>query len=92
MQAAGELGADAPHTSSYLISLSPNDSIPAHGCWLADAAPPTRVALQGDAEDRLKLRKKAEEDAKRKAQEERQDMVLDEAEALARMVSFVHAL
>ena len=41
---------------------------------------------QGDAEDRQKLRKKAEEDAKRKAEEERQDMVLDEAESLARMV------
>ncbi|PRW60287.1 cell division isoform A [Chlorella sorokiniana] len=40
---------------------------------------------KGDAEDRAKLRKKAEEDARKKAAEERQDMVLEEAEALARM-------
>lgn len=46
--------------------------------------------LQGDAEDRQKLRKKAEEDARRKAEEERQDMVLEEAEALARMVRLVY--
>ena len=42
--------------------------------------------IQGDAEDRAKLRKKAEEDAKRRAREEKQDLVLGEAEALARMV------
>lgn len=61
---------------------------------LPRAAPPRllahkhrcQTAAQGDAEDRAKLRKKAEEDAKRRAQEERQELVLGEAEALARMV------
>ncbi|KAL4447504.1 hypothetical protein ABPG75_004723 [Micractinium tetrahymenae] len=40
---------------------------------------------KGDMEDRIKLRKKAEEDARRKAQEERQDQVLSEAADMARL-------
>lgn len=42
---------------------------------------------QGDADDRRKLRQKAEDEAKRKRREERQDQVLGEAAELAQLVS-----
>lgn len=41
---------------------------------------------QGDMEDRIKLRKKAEEEARRRAREERQDQVLSEAADMRRQV------
>lgn len=88
-----------PRTFAYLHRVLPvsnpaqrgregaHDPAPPPHCCLAKRCLFPHLSLQGDAEDRLKLRKKAEEDARRKAEEEKQDMVLEEAEALARMVS-----
>ena len=71
-----------PQLQSFLTNVVPYLAIAA-----VDAATSDVRWKKGDAEDREKIRKRAGEEVKRKAREEKADMVVPEAEAMARMVS-----